>query len=103
MRADGTGTRRLTTERAITRPTWSPDGNRIAFARTVPGNSDIYAMNADGTNVTRLTFDTLREYTPAWSPDGSMIAFIRYSDAPAAGPPSPTHLTVMTADGSGRR
>src|SRR5712664_1174607 len=58
-------------------PVWSPDGTKIAFTSdfrtTLPSN--IYVMNADGTNVTRLLADAFAAYHPAWSPDGTQIAF----------------------------
>jgi Tol biopolymer transport system component len=40
-------------------------------------NSEIYAVNADGTGVTRLTNDPASDFAAAWSPDGSQIAFTR--------------------------
>lgn len=55
--------------------TWAPDAQRIAFVNEVDGNSDIYFMDVDGSNVTRLTTDPAGEHSPTWSPDGSMIAF----------------------------
>jgi Tol biopolymer transport system component len=36
-------------------PTWSPDGNWIAFASYRDGSTDIYIMDLSGGNVTRLT------------------------------------------------
>jgi len=49
-------------------PTWSPDGSRIAFVseRDSP-RGDIYVMNADGSDVKRLTDNDLRESMLAWS------------------------------------
>lgn len=60
-------------------PTWSPDGERIAFSRGPEQGSDrdIYVMNADGTGVTQLTTDAAPDLKPEWSPDGTKIAFVR--------------------------
>jgi Tol biopolymer transport system component len=63
-------------------PDWSPDGTRLAFSSNLdssdPNNdSDVYAVNADGTGLTRLTSALAREYAPVWSPDGSRIAYHR--------------------------
>jgi Tol biopolymer transport system component len=80
---------------------WSPDGSKILFSSTSydasigpcePGfphefgcPTDIYVMDADGSNVTRLTEDPRPEFMPVWSPDGSRIAFVREADpVPAA-------------------
>jgi TolB protein len=57
-------------------PTWSPDGERIAFvSRRQGGNVDIYVMNADGSNLVRLTYHDAADAQPSWSPDGAFIAF----------------------------
>lgn len=53
----------------------SPDGSKLAFARRLDGNSDIYLMNLDGGNVTRLTSHPAAEGHPTWSPRGTRIAF----------------------------
>jgi len=58
-------------------PQWSPDGTKVAFVRG--GGSgwegDIYVVDADGTDETRLTISSANELYPAWSPDGTRIVF----------------------------
>ncbi|MBI3463871.1 MAG: PD40 domain-containing protein, partial [Planctomycetes bacterium] len=62
-------------------PSWSPDGERIAFCsgdNYGPAAGDppqILVMNADGTNAVKLTDEDRFEYCPCWSPDGKKIAF----------------------------
>jgi TolB protein len=55
-------------------PRWSPDGTRIAFKSTrVNGQYDVFVMNADGTNVTRLTDHPAQDHDPVWMPDGQSV------------------------------
>jgi Tol biopolymer transport system component len=87
INADGTGLERLTNNTAHdTRPAWSPDGTEIVFTsdRDDPNPIpclvtgcvfDIYVMNADGTNVRRLTDDPANDDMPRFSPDGNSIVF----------------------------
>jgi Tol biopolymer transport system component len=42
-------------------------------------NGDLYVVNADGTEQTRLTRHPAEEFDPAWSPDGTKIAFSRFT------------------------
>src|SRR5918996_1623773 len=57
-------------------PSWSPDGEMIAFTSDREnGNFDIYVMNSDGSGQTRLTDDPDLDRFASWSPDGEMIAF----------------------------
>ena len=46
---------------------------RIAFASNRDGLSQIYTMNADGTNQANLTIDAEKNYSPAWSPDKTKL------------------------------
>ena len=75
---------------------WSPDGTRLAFAGVKAGNIDIYVMDADGQNLTRLTESPEADQEPAWSPDGGTIAFT----ALRAGT---SQIWAMNADGTGVR
>lgn len=50
---------------------------KIAFVSDRDGNFEIYVMNPDGTDQTRLTFTPENESYPTWSPDGSTLAFLR--------------------------
>ena len=68
---------------------------RIAFISDRNGNEELYVMNADGSDVTRLT-DTGGHisYDHRWSPDGRRIAF-------ASDQSGNYEIYVMNADGSG--
>jgi hypothetical protein len=60
------------------RPTWSPDGMRVAYAvRTSGGKFDVYVAAADGSGAPAdLTDDaTADDRNPRWAPNGSAIAF----------------------------
>lgn len=56
-------------------PAGSPDGSRVAFMKRQDGNWDVYVVNADGSNLKRLTDDPAIDGIPTWSPDGRYIAF----------------------------
>ncbi len=54
---------------------YSPDGTRLVFDSLRDGNTEIYVMNADGSDPHRLTDDPGEDWGAAWSPDGKQIAF----------------------------
>ncbi len=51
---------------------------KIVFVSNRDGNDELYMMDYDGANQTRLTFNKWRDYMPAWSPDQRAIAFTSY-------------------------
>jgi eukaryotic-like serine/threonine-protein kinase len=69
-----------------TNPTFSPDGNQVAFAwdGEKSDNWDLYIKMVGSAETRRLTTDPAADQFPSWSPDGRQIAFIRsslFSDA----------------------
>ncbi|MEM6892845.1 MAG: hypothetical protein AAF554_04080 [Bacteroidota bacterium] len=54
---------------------YSKDGERIVFESNRDGNWEIYLMDRDGQNQTRLTFNTAEDRRPSWHPDGNRILF----------------------------
>jgi TolB protein len=88
MDADGSNVRQLTrnaskgeNEADDGSPSWSPDGQRIAFTSTRDHEGDgfdseeLYVMAADGDGQTRLTENESGEGGPNWSPDGEWLLF----------------------------
>ena len=57
-------------------------------------------MNANGSAVTRLTYNPAEDFSPAWSPDGTRIAFESDSDVAGGNPERDMEIWLMDADGS---
>jgi hypothetical protein len=85
-----------------TSPTFSPNGQRIAFMGRVHNRWEVFVMNADGTGRQQLTQsdpklkDPPSNVAPAWSPDGQQLAFLSNRDGL-------WRIYVMNADGSRQR
>jgi serine/threonine protein kinase len=79
-------------------PAWSPDGRRIAFSAYSQMGWDLYVMDADGGNVTKVGDEPrdLFGMPIAWTPDGRRIVFV----SEALGDPA---LFTMRPDGSDAR
>ena len=85
-------------------PAWSPDGRRIALARTAYGGRtatypEIWTMRTSGSGARRLTRNSVVDAGPAWSPDGARIAYGRLR----RGTEDSWDVWVMRSDGTGQR
>ena len=84
-------------------PSWSPDGRKITFYSTrtgranPTGDQEIFVMNADGSGVRQVTFNTVDDGAPSWSPDGDRLLFHRWLDD------SNADLMTMRVNGTGER
>ncbi len=64
----------------ICSPAWSPKGDRIVFNGLTNGHSDLYLLELDSGQLSRLTEGRYDDTDPAWSPDGDHLLFA--SDRP---------------------
>ena len=94
--ADRQGLKRVTHDLAPkNRPSFSPDGQRIAYYAWHEGFDRIYVMDTDGRKRKRLTHNQEYHGDPAWSPDGQTIAYAVSNDIF----PFKSTILLMTADG----
>jgi Tol biopolymer transport system component len=56
------------------RPSWSPDGTRIAFQTSQNNAYRVYTMAADGSDRRLVSQGVVDDRHPAWSPDGTTLA-----------------------------
>ncbi len=71
MRRDGTGQITLEPDVSVALgypPTWSPDNQQLMFVSDAGHRLNIYRINRDGTDLTRVTDDSAYFSAPAWSP-----------------------------------
>lgn len=76
MNRFGASLERITRSKGIdTSPTWSPDGEKLAFVSNRKGNPQIYIKEIGQRGVTRLTYSGKYNSSPSWSPKGNLIAY----------------------------
>ena len=102
MDADGTNVQKLTDQGYAVSPSWSPNGQFLAFAWIrhygpgAPGAQDIYLMDIASKQWVQLTHDGGRNDFPSWSPDGRHIVF---HSSRAGG----EQIWTMLADGTSQK
>jgi TolB protein len=105
MNSDGSDAQQMTDGGYATSPSWSPNGQMVAFAWDrkygpgAPGGQDIYIMEVATKKWWQLTHDGGRCDFPSWSPDGKHIVYANSADGRAE------HMRVWTmlVDGTQRR
>ena len=105
METDGSAVTRLTDGGYVSSPSWSPNGQFLAFAWNrkygpgAPGGQDIYVMEIATKRWIQVTHDIGQCDFPSWSPDGRHIVFANTPNGKAS------HMKVWTmlADGTQRR
>jgi Tol biopolymer transport system component len=82
--------------------------SQLLFDSFRDGNTEIYMMNPDGSNQTRLTNDPVINEHPIWSPNGTLFLFetvLNSLSSPGTMSPDgsgPTQIERMNRDGTGR-
>lgn len=96
IRPDGTDLKPITHGGGFTYASFSPDGKSILHRRQHGTISQIYLMNADGSNDRNLSGSAASDGWPSWSPDGRRIVFSRHMT-------NGFQIFVMTQDGGNVR
>lgn len=82
-------------------PAFSPNGRKIVFTSNRTGISQVWVMNADGSNQRQLTFDPQpKDQVPDWSPSGGKIAYLADTFGTADVGTSYGDIWVMNPNGS---
>ncbi|MCC6933003.1 MAG: PD40 domain-containing protein [Deltaproteobacteria bacterium] len=71
-------------------PAWHTNGKKLTFYSEIDGDRELYNIDINGQNLTRLTFSPGIDEDPNWSPDGNFLVFS--SDR---GHPKKQNLVIM--------
>ena len=100
MNSDGSNQRKIGALTGILEqdsPSWSPNGQKIAFDATTNGSHyNIYIVNKDGSGLNKITDTASLNTQSSWSPDGTMIAFTTDRDGNR-------EIYVMNSDGTNQK
>jgi Tol biopolymer transport system component len=83
-----------TEEPHVHSPSWSADGNKIAYTSVEDNVASVYTMSADGNNKTQLVFNAS---LPQWAPSGNKISF----ESDFADEFGDAEVGTINSDGSG--
>jgi len=72
----------------------------IAFHSNRDGNNEVFVMNPDGSDQTRLTFESRNDIRPDVSPNGRQIVFASNRIVAETNPTGDFEIFVMSSDGS---
>lgn len=108
---DGIGQTQITNKDKIivtnSNLSWSNDSKSILFSGYIPGekeqNIDIYRINIDGTNLTRLTESPAIEEYPSLSPDGKYITFKKAHSLNTLNSDLEVGIALMNSDGKDQK
>ncbi len=78
-------------------PEISPDGSLVAFTGEYDGNADVYVMNTDGGNITRLTWHPGTDEVVGWNAARNKIIFTSGRNSPSRY----VKMYLVSPDGTG--
>ena len=100
MSADGSGQVALTHGgNGFSSPSWSPDGNSLAFVAGPSTSSVVDVASAAGTGVRQLSPSSWISYSPTWTPSGQIV-FLRQLQAPTDYSTAVTSAYIVNRNGT---